>query len=101
MQRWCASGSKGGLKQPLAGAAEQVIISAAGLLLLVAVCLALFHIRAGHIGTHREWMLRAIGAALGIASVRIVALPHGGYAPRDSVQRAPPDLQPTAARASI
>lgn len=73
-----ASGLTGlffGLKQPLAGAAEQVIISAAGLFLLAAVCVAYLHIRAGHVSAHREWMLRAIAAALGIASVRIVALP--------------------------
>jgi len=73
-----ASGLTGlffGLKQPLAGAAEQVIISAVGVFLLAAVCLAFLHIRAGRVARHREWMLRAIAAALGIASVRIVALP--------------------------
>lgn len=73
-----ASGLTGlffGLRQPLAGAAEQVIISAAGLFLLAAVSLAFVHIRAGHVAQHREWMLRAIAAALGIASVRIFALP--------------------------
>ncbi len=73
-----ASGLTGlffGLIQPIAGAAEQVIISAVGVFLLAAVWLALLHIRAGRVSEHREWMLRAIAAALSIATVRIVALP--------------------------
>ena len=64
-----------GLKEPLGGAAEQVIIGVAGLFLLVAVCLAFLHIRAGDVAEHREWMLRAVGAALGIAATRVVGLP--------------------------
>jgi uncharacterized membrane protein len=73
-----ASGLSGlffGLLHPIAGSAEQVIISAIGGFLLAAVWLALFHIRAGRVPEHREWMLRAIAAGLGIATVRIVALP--------------------------
>jgi uncharacterized membrane protein len=73
-----ASGLTGlffGLIQPLAGPAEQLIVGAAGLFLLVAVCRASLHIRAGDVAEHREWMLRASGAALGIASIRIVGVP--------------------------
>jgi len=64
-----------GLKQPLGGAAEQLIVGAAGLFMLVAVCFAFRHIRSGDVAQHREWMLRAIGAALGIAAIRIVGIP--------------------------
>lgn len=73
-----ASGLTGlffGLIQPLAGPAEQLIVSAAGLFLLVSVCRAFLHIRAGDVAEHREWMLRASGAALGIAAIRIVGVP--------------------------
>jgi uncharacterized membrane protein len=73
-----ASGLTGlffGLIQPLGGAAEQLIVSAAGLFLLVSVCRAFLHIRAGDVADHREWMLRAIGAALGIPAIRIVGVP--------------------------
>ena len=73
-----ASGLTGlffGLKQPLGGTAEQVIVSAAGLFFLGALGLACLHIRARRVAEHREWMLRAIAAALGIASIRIVSLP--------------------------
>lgn len=64
-----------GLWQPLAGAAEQVIVGVVGLVLVSAIGLAFRHIRAGRVAAHREWMLRAIAAALAIASVRVVALP--------------------------
>lgn len=73
-----ASGLSGlffGLIKPLGGAVEQVIVSAAGLFLLVPVCVAFRHIRAGDVAEHREWMLRAIGAALGIPAIRIVGVP--------------------------
>jgi hypothetical protein len=73
-----ASGLTGlffGLRQPLAGLAEQVVVGAVGLLLLGATGIAFHHVRAGRTGQHREWMLRAIAAALVISSVRIVALP--------------------------
>jgi uncharacterized membrane protein len=64
-----------GLKQPAGGAAEQLLVSVAGLFLLVAVCVAFVHIRAGDVAEHREWMLRAIGAALGIPATRIAGVP--------------------------
>jgi uncharacterized membrane protein len=64
-----------GLWQPLAGVAEQVIVGAAGLFLLVSVSIAFRHIRAGRVEAHREWMLRGIAAAVAIASVRLVSIP--------------------------
>jgi len=64
-----------GLWQPLAGLAEQLIVGTVGLFLLVAVSLALVHIRAGRVHAHREWMLRGVAASVAIASVRIVAIP--------------------------
>ena len=73
-----ASGLSGlffGLIRPLGGAAEQLIVGAAGLFLLAAVCRAFIHIRAGDVAQHREWMLRAIGAALGIPATRIAGVP--------------------------
>ena len=73
-----ASGLTGlffGLREPIAGLAEQVVISAAGLLLLGATGMAFYHIRAGRAAKHREWMLRAIAAALAVSWVRIVGLP--------------------------
>jgi uncharacterized membrane protein len=64
-----------GVWQPLAGFAEQLIVGIVGCFLLVAVSLALVHIRAGRVEAHREWMLRGVAAALAIASVRLVAIP--------------------------
>lgn len=63
------------LWQPLAGIPEQLIVGVVGLFLLAAVTLAFRHIRAGRVDAHREWMPRGVAAALGIASVRLVAIP--------------------------
>ena len=69
-----ALGDEGRPRSPL-HTVEDCAPSVAGLFLLAAVCVAFLHIRAGHVPEHREWMLRAIATALGIASVRIIALP--------------------------
>lgn len=69
------SGLYFGVLHPFAGIAEQVIVGAAGLALLTAVITAFVQIRAGRVAGHREWMLRAVAAAVAISSVRVVALP--------------------------
>jgi uncharacterized membrane protein len=64
-----------GVWKPLAGLAEQVIVGAAGMFLIVAVSIGFRHIRAGRVEAHREWMLRGTAAAIAVAAVRLVSIP--------------------------
>ena len=64
-----------GVLHPFAGPFERVIIGLIGTWFLAATSLAYISIRRGRTVAHREWMLRAVGAALGIYTVRMVALP--------------------------
>ena len=60
---------------PFAGTAERVTIGAFSGYFLMACGLAFASIRANRRAAHREWMLRAVAAALGIAVARILSLP--------------------------
>lgn len=60
---------------PAAGWIESVVIGVFGTLFLVALVLGFVHVRAGRIGLHREWMLRAFAVGLAIATTRLVAIP--------------------------
>lgn len=64
-----------GVLHPFAGAAERVTIAAFGAYFLLAGGIAFARIRAGRSAEHREWMLRAVAVALGIATVRVVSAP--------------------------
>lgn len=74
----CITGLSGvffGVLHPFAGVAERVTIGAFGGYFLVACGIAFSRIRAHRRAEHREWMLRAVAAALGIAVVRVLSLP--------------------------
>ena len=74
----CVTGLSGlffGVLHPFAGVAERVTIGTFGGYFLVACGIAFSRIRAHRRAEHREWMLRAVAAALGIAAVRVLSLP--------------------------
>jgi uncharacterized membrane protein len=78
------SGTYFGLLMPAAGVAEAVVIALVALYFLFSLGRAVVAIRSGDVAQHREWMLRALGVALGISVIRIVAAaidlifsPHG------------------------
>lgn len=74
----CITGLYGvffGVVHPFGGVAERVTIGAFGGYFLVACGIAFANIRAHRRAAHREWMLRAVAAALGIAIVRVVSVP--------------------------
>jgi len=63
-----------GVLMPWGGAGETIGVILAGGWFLTAVSLAFFAIRRGEVARHREWMIRAFAVALGISTVRVVAL---------------------------
>ena len=69
------SGLYFGVLRPYAGPAEAIVVALFGMFFLVAATRAWLAIRSGDSRTHREWMLRAVAVALGIATVRYIALP--------------------------
>lgn len=60
-----------GLREPLGGGGEALVIGVVAILLLTAAARAYFAIRRGRVARHREWMLRVVALTLGIATVRI------------------------------
>lgn len=64
-----------GVLHPVAGPFERLIVGVVGTWFIVAIIVAYVSIRRGRTAAHREWMLRAIGAALGVSTVRLAAIP--------------------------
>ena len=64
-----------GVLHPLAGVVERVIVGLIGIWFLSATSIAFLRIRQGRTAEHREWMLRAVAAALGISTMRLVGIP--------------------------
>jgi hypothetical protein len=62
----------GMMRAPVGGWVETSATSLYGTAFLAALVLAWRHIRQGDVARHREWMLRAIGIVLGIATTRPV-----------------------------
>jgi uncharacterized membrane protein YozB (DUF420 family) len=61
-----------GLLFPFGGAAEASASLVFGFYFLLALGLALFHIRQGTVDAHRRWMLRAFAIGIGVGSIRLV-----------------------------
>jgi uncharacterized membrane protein len=57
------------------GWGERVIIGLFGTLFLFSLLKAFVHVRAGRVGLHREWMIRAFAIALSIATIRLIYIP--------------------------
>ena len=57
-------------QQPIGGASEVAAILTFGALFLFALLRGLWLIRRGDMASHREWMIRAVAIALGVATVR-------------------------------
>ena len=57
---------------PIGGAVEVIAVIVFGTGFLAALLVAWWHIRRGDVARHREWMLRALGIVLGIATTRPV-----------------------------
>jgi uncharacterized membrane protein YozB (DUF420 family) len=64
-----------GLFLPIAGAAEQLVVGVFGATAMVALLKGWNAIRRGDIARHRAWMIRAFAVMVGIATVRLVAIP--------------------------
>lgn len=63
-----------GLFMPFSGVVEASAIGFFGGLFLFAVTQAFIAIRRGDIARHREWMIRMLGVALGVSTVRLVGI---------------------------
>jgi uncharacterized membrane protein len=63
-----------GLLMPYGGPLEMAAIAFFGGLFLTAVSKAFVAIRRHQVARHREWMIRALAVALGISTVRVVAI---------------------------
>jgi uncharacterized membrane protein len=64
-----------GLVIPFSGWAERVIIGLFGSFFVVALVKGFVHVRAGRVGLHREWMIRAFAIGLSIATQRLIFVP--------------------------
>ena len=62
-----------GVAHPYAGMAERVTIITFGGFFVVALAIGLARARARRFAVHREWMIRAFAAALGISTIRLLA----------------------------
>jgi uncharacterized membrane protein len=58
------------VRNPVGGAIEVSCILFFDALFLLSLTRAYLHIRRGEVGQHREWMIRAMSVALGVATVR-------------------------------
>jgi predicted membrane protein DUF2306 len=58
------------LRHPVGGAIEVTCILIFDALFLFSLTKAYLHIRRGEVAQHREWMIRAMSVALGVATVR-------------------------------
>ena len=63
-----------GVLHPAAGIGEVIVIALAAALFLWSLARAVMAIRKRRMATHRRWMIRAFAAAIGISTIRIVAL---------------------------
>jgi uncharacterized membrane protein len=78
-----------GILHPFAGRGEAISITLISSFFLYALGRAFAAIRGKDVARHREWMLRGFAAAIGIATVRVVAFPidlllsPAGYGPAD------------------
>lgn len=64
-----------GLFMPAGGTAEAVVIGVFGALFVTALAKGVMAIRRKQVSTHREWMLRAYGVAIGISMSRLLGTP--------------------------
>jgi uncharacterized membrane protein len=69
------SGFYFGVVVPFAGVPEALTILLFGSLFVVSGVKAFAAIRRGDVAKHREWMIRALGVAFGVATVRLVGGP--------------------------
>lgn len=60
------------IRHPIGGATEVAAIVCFDGLFLLALTKAFLYIRRGQVGLHREWVIRAMSVALGVATVRPV-----------------------------
>lgn len=63
-----------GVLHPAAGIGEVIVIALAATFFLGSLGCAVVAIRKRRIAVHRRWMIRAFAAAIGISTIRIVAL---------------------------
>jgi len=63
-----------GVLHPAAGIGEVLVIAIVSALFLWSLARAVIAIRKRHLSTHRHWMIRAFAVAIGISTVRIVAM---------------------------
>jgi uncharacterized membrane protein len=63
-----------GLRVPFGGDSEALLVALVASFLLTALGRAYVAIRHGQVARHREWMLRAFAAALGIATTRVLGV---------------------------
>lgn len=64
-----------GVLYPSVGPLERLIIGVIGTWFMASTIVAYTSIRRGQTATHREWMLRAVGSALGVSTVRLSMIP--------------------------
>jgi hypothetical protein len=64
-----------GLVIPFSGWIERVYIGLFGTFFILASIKGFVHIRAGHVASHREWMIRAFAIGLSIATQRLIFIP--------------------------
>jgi uncharacterized membrane protein len=63
-----------GVLHPAAGTGEAIVIAIVAVLFLWSLARAVAAIRKRRLSTHRQWMIRAFAVAIGISTVRIVAM---------------------------
>jgi uncharacterized membrane protein len=63
-----------GIGMPFGGPAEAIIIAIVAVWFFTSLVRAYIAIRRGDVATHREWMLRAVASAIGVAVVRVVGV---------------------------
>ena len=68
------------LTMNIGGVSETAATTFYAILFLVFLALGLWNIRRGRIVSHREWMIRAFGVALGVATTRPII---GAFLPPD------------------
>ena len=64
-----------GVLMPFAGVPEAIVIGVVGAFFLFAISTAFIAIRRRDVGRHRAWMIRAFAVAMGVSTVRLVAIP--------------------------
>jgi hypothetical protein len=64
-----------GLIIPFSVWIERAYVGVFGLLFLVALAQGFLHVRAGRMGLHREWIIRAFSIGLSIATQHLIFIP--------------------------